>query len=413
MNHSTDGHIDRRRFLQAASCAAGAWALGGTATAKRLVIIDTSAAEQISRIEWIPYDTSLRGPDEQSVKRCAVRITTTAGVQGWADFSIWAMPDNQTALSISDTLLGQSPASHANLWRQFYEQGLALGTLAAVDVALWDLRGRMAGKPVHALLGTQRDRVKTYLTTGFNLGEPALYAQYAGEAKDKGIRGIKVQPYIEWGAGTDGRANAGFPDKDIAVYSAVREAVGTDYPCMADNHGAYTFDEALRVGRLLDDLGYAWYESPMPETDEWIGRYAALAKELRTPLCAPETHPGAYEPRLAWIHKHACDIARISIQLGGFTACRQLALACESAGIGLELHNVGADAYPHLQLIGATSEALVQYLELRSPSRKSHVLPGRATPEPAFDANGEIVVPQTPGMGLELDWRYIFAHKIR
>jgi len=413
MNYNTDGHIDRRRFLKAAIGAAGTWALGGTAMATRLVIIDTSGAEQISKIEWVPYDTGLRGPNEQSVERGAVRITTTAGAQGWADFSTWALPDNQTALSISDTLLGQSPASHPGLWRQLYEQDLALGTLAAIDVALWDLRGRIAGKPVHALLGTQRDKVKTYLSTGFNLGEPALYAQYAVEAKDKGIRGIKIQPSIAWGAGTAGRANTGFPDKDMAVYSAVREAVGADYPCMADNHGAYTFDEALRVGRLLDDLGYAWYQSPMPETDEWIDRYAALARELRTPLCAPETHPGAYEPRLVWIDQHACDIARISVRLGGFTACLQLALACESAGIGLELHNVGPDAYPHLPLAGATSETLVQYLELLSPSRQSHVLPGRATPEPAFDANGNIAIPQEPGMGVELDWRYIFAHQIR
>jgi len=412
MNHDADGQMNRRRFLQATGWAAGVLALDRVAAAKRLVLIAASDAEQISRIEWIPYRSSLRGPDEQPLQRCAVRITTTAGAQGWADFSILAMPDDQTAQAVSDTLLGQSPAHHARLWRQLYGQGLALGTLAALDVALWDLRGRMEGKPVHALLATQRDKVKTYLTTGFNLGEPALYAQYAGQAKDKGVRGIKIQPYIGWGLGTGGRVDAGFPDKDIAAYSAVREAVGPDYPCMADNHGAYTFDEALRVGRLLDELGYAWYESPMPETDAWIDRYTTLAKELRTPLCAPEAHPGDYEPRLAWIDKHACDIARISVHQGGFTACLQLALACENAGISLELHNVGADAYPHLQLLGATPETLIGHAELLSLSNERRVLPGRITPEPVFDADGNIAIPQTPGMGLELDWRYIFDHRI-
>lgn len=413
MSPNTDGHLSRRRFLKAASYTAGAGALGSTALARRLVLIDASGVEQISKIEWVPYDTGLRGPDERSIERCAVRITTTAGAQGWADVSIWAAPDHETALAISDTLRGQSPASHPNLWRQFYEQGLALGTLGAIDVALWDLRARIAGQPVHALLGTQREMVKTYLSTGFNLGEPALYAQYAGQAKDKGIGGIKIQPYIEWDTGTDGPSDTGFPDKDMAVHNAVREAVGADYPCMVDNHGVYTYDQALRVGRLLDDLDYAWYQSPMPETEEWINRYVALAKALRTPLCAPETYPGAYESRIVWIDRKACDIARISVQLGGFTACLQLALACQSAGVRLELHNVGPDAYPHLQLMGATSESLIRHLELLSLPRDNHVLPGRATPEPAIDANGQILIPQTPGMGVELDWTYIFAHKIR
>ncbi len=408
MKHDTDGRLSRRRFLWGAGSAAGLWPLDRVAIAKRLVLIDASGPELISRIEWIPYRTDLRGPDEPPQQRCVVRITTTAGAQGWADVSIGALPSDQAAHSISDTLLGQSPDNHAGLWRQLYEQGLALRTLGAADIALWDLRGRMKGKPVHALLGTQRDKVKTYLSTGFNFGEPALYAQYAGQVKDKGIRGIKVQPYVEPGSS----AGAGSPDKDMAAFSAVREAVGPDYPCMADNHGAHTFDDALRVGRLLDDLGYAWYESPMPETDEWIDRYTALAKELRTPLCAPEAHPGAYESRLTWIDQRACDIARISVHQGGFTACLQLALACESAGVGLELHNVGLDAYPHLQLAGATSETLTGYTELHSLANESDLLPGRATLEPTFDTNGQIAIPQTPGMGLELDWRYIFDHRI-
>lgn len=411
MNHRGDRHMNRRVFLKAAGCAVGAALWNSRAAGRHLVLINTSEAERISRIEWIAYDTGARGPDEQPQRRCAVRITATSGAQGWADFSIWVAPDEASALLISDTLLGQAPSDHDNLWRRLYEAGLALGTLGAVDVALWDLRGRMAGKPVGALLGTKRQKVKTYLSTGHNFGEPASYAQYATECQEAGVGGIKIQPYVEWGAGLNGMAGAGFPDKDIAAYRAVREAVGPDYPCMADNSGTYTLDEALRVGRLLEDLRYAWYESPMPETEAWVDRYVTLAKELRTPICGPEAHPGSFGSRLAWIERGACDIARISVHHGGFSACLQLASACENAGIGLELHNVGPDAYCDLQLIASTGETLIGQREILSLSREQHVLSGRMTPEPVFDGDGYLAIPQTPGMGVELDWQYIFRHR--
>ena len=263
----------------------------------------------------------------------------------------------------------------------------------------------MEGKPVHALLGTMRPQVKTCLNTGFNLAEPADYAQYARQCQADGIDAIKIQPYFEDGAG--------FPDKDLAAYSAVREAVGADYPCMADNQSTYTFDEALRVGRTLDDLRFAWYESPMPETDAWVDRYIALAAELQTPICGPETYPDAYAPRIAWIAQKACDVSRISLYHGGFSACLQLATACEEAGIPLTLHDVGPDAYPYLQLMGATSESLVPYFEIASLFREQRTLPGRTTSEPVFDNEGHVTIPQTPGMGAELDWPYIVKHRTR
>jgi L-alanine-DL-glutamate epimerase-like enolase superfamily enzyme len=206
--------------------------------------------------------------------------------------------------------------------------------------------------------------------------------------------------------------DAGSADRDLAVYQAVRDAVGPDYPCMADNYRTYSLDDALRVGRVLDDLGFEWLESPMPESDDWRQRYVSLAAQVRTPICAPETHPESYFARLPWITEKACDIARMDVAHGGFTACLELALACQAGGIRLELKDLGPDSYPHLQLLGATSESLIRYVELASHSQEVHTRPGRVTPEPVFDAAGYVAIPQTPGMGLELDWKYIYAHKV-
>jgi L-alanine-DL-glutamate epimerase-like enolase superfamily enzyme len=78
----------------------------------------------------------------------------------------------------------------------------------------------------------------------------------------------------------------------------------------------------------------------------------------------------------------------------------------------MDLRGAGPDAYPHLQLIGATDESLIRHFEVASPSNESRTLPGRLTPEPQFDADGRIPIPQTPGSGLELDWTYITTHRL-
>lgn len=401
--------MDRRSFLKMAGFVAAAC---GRAAARHLVLLEIPDTITLSRIEWFLYETGLRGTADEPDRRCAVRITAEPGVHGWSDGSDWTMPNVQTAAVIRSRLLGRQIDGPSVVWREFYEAGLPLGVLGAVDVALWDLLGRLEDKPVHALLGTRRQTVKAYVTTDFNLGNPAQYAAYALSCRQAGVHGCKIRPHFAPGAGAEGAPGVGFPDRDMAIYQAVREAVGPDFACMADNGGTYTFDEALRVGRLLDDLKYAWYESPMPETEAWRERYVSLAGQLKTPLCAPEALAESYPARIAWVNSKACDIARIDIRLGGLTPCIELAAACESAGARLELTDVGLDSYPHLQILAATSESLIGYVELSSLSRTTSVHPGRTTPEPTPDEDGCVAVPQTPGIGVELDWNHIFAHRV-
>lgn len=398
--------MDRRRFLKTVACGVGGWALARPALASRIVLIETTDPDKIAQIEWIRYDAG------QGEQRGAVRVTTSSGAQGWADLAVSVVPDQVIEALIRETLLDQELAHPESFWRRLYEQGLSLGTLAALDVALWDLWARRQNTSVAALLGTKRQYVGTCLNTGFNLGEPADYAQLAQQCQAAGVNAIRIQPYIEWGSGVAGLTDAGFPSRDLAAYTAVRAAVGAEYPCIAANSGTYLYEQALQVGGALDELNFAWYESPMPETDDWIDWYIALVEQLQTPVCGAQTDPGAYASRVTWIERGACDLARISLYHGGFTACRQLALACEAAGKGLTLMDIGCDSYPYLQLAGATSDAVLRYFEITGLSNESQILPGRTTPEPVFDTAGHITLPQTPGMGVELDWRYIMTHRI-
>jgi L-alanine-DL-glutamate epimerase-like enolase superfamily enzyme len=150
----------------------------------------------------------------------------------------------------------------------------------------------------------------------------------------------------------------------------------------------------------------------MPEIETWRERYIELAAQVKTPICAPATLADSYQARAAWLTSKACDIGQIDVHFGGFTPCIELGVACESLGAPLELNDVGLDAYPHLQLIAATSESLIRHVEVSSVSRTTRIHPGRATPEPVLDEQGFVAIPQTPGMGLELDWQHIFTHRV-
>lgn len=401
--------MNRRSFLKTAVFAV---AMSRKAGSRGLVLLRHPDSIVISEIEWFVYKPGLRDPSIETDLRCATRITAKPGIHGWADTAGWAAPNAETAGDLRGRLLGRRINLPGDLWRELYESGLPLGVLGAIDIALWDLWGRLENKPVHALLGTQRQTVKTYATTDVPLGDPSQYARYARSCKEVGLHGCKIRPHLAPSPTAQAPPGEGFPDRDMAVYEAVREAVGPDFACMADNGGTYTFDQALRVGKFLDSLRYDWYESPMPETEAWRERYIALTSHIKTPICTTKNLADSYLARAAWLASKACDIGQIDVHCGGFTPCLEMAHACESLDVSLELHDVGPDAYPHLQLIAATGESLIPYAQVPSVSRSPCILPGRTTPEPALDAHGCIPIPQTPGMGLELDWQYIFTHRV-
>ena len=146
-------------------------------------------------------------------------------------------------------------------------------------------------------------------------------------------------------------------------------------------------------------------------TSAWAATSPAWAAE-ECPICSPAANPDSYPARVLWIAAKACDIASMDALHGGLTACMELASACEAAAIPLELPNIGPDSYPHLQLIAATESSLIEYFEIPSPSREPYVLPGRTTSEPTCNEQGLITLPQAPGMGIELDWKYIATHSV-
>jgi L-alanine-DL-glutamate epimerase-like enolase superfamily enzyme len=314
---------------------------------------------------------------------------------------------------LSPLLAGQDPFDRAEIWRQLWAAKLPENVCSVIDLALWDLAGRVAGLPVHKLLGGARWRVKAYASSFNNLGSPDEYAAHAAECRRRGYLAYKIHPYHYWNPATRQPAlpRPSYVDWDIRVCREVRAAVGDEMVLMFDPWGTYHTDEdALRVGRELERLGFYWYEHPMPEYR--VESYVRLADALDIPICSPEIAEGGIYTRADWILRNASDISRIDVLRGGVTGVMKLAGMCEAVGMRCELHMSG---FGNLQVLGATSEDVCEYYErgLLGPGARYDAVPPylEASCDP-LGPDGLVDLPQAPGLGYQIRWDYIEDHRL-
>jgi L-alanine-DL-glutamate epimerase-like enolase superfamily enzyme len=305
-------------------------------------------------------------------------------------------------------LLGQDPLDRELIWKWLWVANIPENVASVVDLALWDLAGRATNLPIYKLLGGARNRVKAYASTYPNLGAPEVYAEHALACKRGGYLGYKIHPHYFWDPATR-QPTPGRPSNvaaDIETCRLVREAVGPDYLLMYDPWGTYhSLEEALKVGRVLEELDFYWYEHPMPEYR--VESYVRLARELRIPILSPEIAAGGVFTRAEWILRGASDMSRIDVNRGGITGARKTAIVCEAYGLRCEIHMAG---FGNLQVLGATSEDTSEYYE------RGLLAPGvdYDAPHPylrqtcdRLDPDGYITLPAAPGLGYELVWEYI------
>jgi L-alanine-DL-glutamate epimerase-like enolase superfamily enzyme len=324
-------------------------------------------------------------------------------------------PDHRAALIhvVGPMLIGRDPFDREDIWQQMWATKVPENLLSVVDLALWDLAGRVTGLPVHKLLGGSRQKIKAYASTFGNMGPPEVYAAHALECKRQGFRAYKIHPYHRWNPATGEAAPPGtsFIDWDIAVCRAVREAVGDDMALMLDPWGTYrAYADAQRVGRELERLDFYWYEHPMPE--HFVDLYVRLTEELAIPICSPEMVEGSIFSRADWIRRRASDMSRIDVLRGGITGAMKMAAICEAFGIQCELHMSG---FGNLQVLGATAETVCEYYEcgLLGPGARYHRTPHYlSAPCDVLDADGCVTVPDGPGLGYQIDWDYIKDHRV-
>lgn len=250
------------------------------------------------------------------------------------------------AQEIAPVLLGEDPSDIGKLWVKLCwagasvgRSGLATQAIAAFDIALWDLKAKRAGLPLAKLLGSHRDSVRTYNTSGGFLHTPIEQVlENAAAALDSGIGGIKLK--------------VGQPDwrTDVARVSAVREFLDPDVPLMIDANQQWDRATAQRMGRIFDDFGLVWIEEPLDAYD--AEGHANLARALDTPIATGEMLASVAE-HVRLIEAGACDILQPDApRIGGITQFLKLATLAEAKHLdiaphfAMEIHCHLAAAYP-------------------------------------------------------------------
>ncbi|MDA1013035.1 MAG: mandelate racemase/muconate lactonizing enzyme family protein [Planctomycetota bacterium] len=347
-----------------------------------------------------PFGVSVSVPLARTRTALLVKIETNAGLVGWGETGPISGARGTIDDHMQPILLGRNPLEYRKLWRSLwganFGNGIALG---AVEMALNDLRGKALGLPVAELFGGRvRDTVPVYASTmNYTAGrEPE--EQYPKQAADFARRGFKA---LKMRLGRYGVA------REARVAKLVREAVGPSVKLMADGNGAYTLRTAMQMGRVLDELGFEFFEEPLPQSPRYAG-YAELRQKLPLPLAGGE----ALDSRIAakdLIDRRCIDIIQPDPALCGgigeaLFVAEMAALSriqciphCWGGAIAIaaSVHLASLLPEPHW---GFTKDTpLLELDQSENPWRTELVK------QPFEVIDGAIKVPSKPGLGIEVN----------
>ncbi len=307
---------------------------------------------------------------------------------GWLDYA-------KTALH------GKSVLDFPEFTNQYRSNLGQLSYSSAINNCCWDIVGKALDLPVYRILGAYKDRVRAYASSQ-HLNTVEKFVADLQHARDSGFTAYKIHPPWLPGDAVDYRL-------DIRVAKAVREHAGDSYPLLFDRVGGYNRDEAIKVGRVLDELGYISYEDPIPTSD--IDGLVELAAALDLPVTIGEFIFSPYDfPE--YIRRGACDIVRFIVDnLGGITGGMKVARLAECFGMECQPHNWGT----------ALDHAVHFHCELAMPNNIWFEMtqPQGVTDRPYFkdqiriDRDGYVPAPAKPGLGYELDYNALEKEMIR
>jgi len=265
---------------------------------------------------------------------------------------------------------------------------------AAAEICMWDILGKAVNRPIYKILGGSKARVMAYASSQ-HLANIEDYVPDVLSAKEQGYKGYKIHP-----GGGQPKSGPAIPAYmgHIEEIKTIRKAVGDDFVLAHDPVQRYNLYEALKVGRVLDDLDYAWFEDPIPSTD--IEGLVELNRALDLPL-----HVGEFLFSISdfaeYIRRGALDVARlIADNVGGISGSMRVGMLADAFNLECTPHNWG----------NPTDLAVHFHLELAMPNAYWFEMPHPVTaadrPYQAkfrIDKDGYVLAPTEPGLGYPID----------
>lgn len=335
---------------------------------------------------------------------CIVKVTCDSGHIGWGEGYGPAEIVQAGIQHLTKFVVGLNPLQTETIWSIMYRRtldfsrkGILVASMSAIDVALWDLKGKILDLPVHLLLGgKKRDKVIPYATGLYFTNGNKLCDTLAKEAVqyvELGYKAIKMKV----GLGIEA---------DIENVRKVRETIGYGTGLMIDANHAYSFREALALANALEEYKIGWFEEPV--SPEYYKQYAELRKRTKVPIAGGECEYLRYGFHTLF---NACSVDIVQPDIcasGGLTEVKRIEALASVYGV---------EIVPHTWGTGIAISAALHFVSTID------ILPGRLIPPNGFieydrtenglreeltisemmPENGEIVISDKPGLGFEIN----------
>ncbi len=335
---------------------------------------------------------------------CIVEITTDEGLTGVGMTGI--TEEEVVAYTINtitpQVLLGEDPLATERIWDKLYwlltprgQSGYACHAIAAIDLALWDLKGKILDQPIWMLLGGSRASVPTYATVGYPFFDREQLAEYARTWQDRGFDKFKmVVGHQALRRRDEPRSVRSVLAEDIERVRTLREAVGADAEIFVDANCNLDPSSAEWLARRLEQYDISFFEEPI------IGNDTMALAELRTRTSIPlaggqnEGQSGKFRD---FLFNHSLDVLQPNVAItGGFTQCLKIAGMAEAFNVTID--NGGAWPFHNMHLhAGVRNGGMVEYHVFSVECLKT-IFDDLPVPQ-----NGMICMPETPGLGFSLN----------
>ncbi|MDQ2150168.1 mandelate racemase/muconate lactonizing enzyme family protein [Alcaligenaceae bacterium C4P045] len=349
--------------------------------------------------------TSSRGWLYKQRGSCIVEIETADGVVGWGE----CYGPSQVARAYIESqygprIIGRDAFDVEVIWEDLYNRikdygskGMAISALSGIDIALWDIIGKVCGKPIHKLIGgAHRTEVQSYATGLYFIDMDRLIEEAVEEAQEyvaQGFTAIKM------------KIGLGSPKLDIERVRAVREAIGGDVRLMVDANHCFTVPAAIKLGRELEKLDVDWFEEPISPED--LDGYVEVTRALDMAVAGGENEFTRWGFRDI-VTRKAMDIVQPDVcAAGGISECRKIATLAAAHGVECVPHAWGSaiGLAATLHFLAALPDQppsfrpmppLLEFEQCENPFRDL------LTVYPIVQVRGIVQIPTAPGLGIEV-----------
>ena len=335
----------------------------------------------------------------------AMKVHTNEGITGeyvggdspsFAEFNMFA-----------NYLIGKDPIQRELIYndvkramRKYDKMGLG-----QIDIALWDLAGKLYNAPIYELLGGWRTKLRCYASTmhgdrNGGLDSAQAYADFAVQCKELGYPAFKIHGWGDYDL-----------SQEIETVHAVRNAVGPEMDLMLDPACEInTWLETVKLGKACDEANFLWLEDPYKDTGVSMHGHKKLKEVIKTPLLQTE-HVRGVEQHVDFIASGATDVVRVDPDYdAGFTGAMKIAHAAEGFGLDVEIHSPGPAQRHMMAAIRNTNyyEMALIHPKTEQIGRPHEVYAdGYRDAMDAIDSEGYVDVPTGPGLGVTYDWDFI------